>query len=434
MKKTLLIFIAVFIGFSLWADDEDNSVNYAENNPKNETVYSWELEEKFEEKQPFRMKDRVFEIGLVNISVGVANDFLTARGILQKNAVIDLDELARGFRASLSFDYSPFNIKFNWKNKWGFGLANTHVEASGNTEISGNLLGLKNADKDKFGVGAAVFVDVGFPGFFHIKKFKIKARPAWYTPLAYAEPDFSYTNKEVTNPDGSTGTILELTYDMRIYTPFSLKDIVDEGSFDGKFSPGFLGFDLSGGVEYPLFTWLDLGVDIKNIPLVPAKLQYYMQMRGSLFVDTSKINFNDILDGKELPDDAYNIPDDFDFVYGSGKKYILRPFKMVFFADYHPFDTRVLSLIPSLGFAVNPLYVKPGSVEGGLKLRCDLANIFIPTIGIVYEDRLWKNGIDLVLNLRALEFDFGLVFQSQNFVKSWQGGGFGVNWGMKIGW
>jgi hypothetical protein len=49
-------------------------------------------------------------------------------------------------------------------------------------------------------------------------------------------------------------------------------------------------------------------------------------------------------------------------------------------------------------------------------------------------DHKWKNSIDYTLNLRLVQFDMGIIFQSQEFVKSWQGDGFGFNFGLKLGW
>jgi hypothetical protein len=108
---------------------------------------------------------------------------------------------------------------------------------------------------------------------------------------------------------------------------------------------------------------------------------------------------------------------------------------MLFYAKYQPFEaTPWFSLIPSLGFSLNPLFAQLGSVEGGLSARINLSNLFIATIGINYNDRRWKNSIDLILNLRAFELDFGISFQSFDFAKSFQGAGFGVAIGLKFGW
>ena len=107
---------------------------------------------------------------------------------------------------------------------------------------------------------------------------------------------------------------------------------------------------------------------------------------------------------------------------------------MLIWADWHPFGSAPISFIPTLGFAINPLYEKSFSLETGLKTRLDLGNIFITTFGIGYHDRLWINSVDFILNFRAFEFNFGMDMRSPSFVKSWTGGGVGVNVGFKFGW
>jgi hypothetical protein len=86
------------------------------------------------------------------------------------------------------------------------------------------------------------------------------------------------------------------------------------------------------------------------------------------------------------------------------------------------------------GFAISPIYNKPFSAEAGIKARIDLFNLLIFTAGTGYHDRLWKNGFDLALNCRAVEFNFGAALCSPSFAKSWSGGGFSINTGLKFGW
>ncbi len=107
---------------------------------------------------------------------------------------------------------------------------------------------------------------------------------------------------------------------------------------------------------------------------------------------------------------------------------------MLFYAAYRPFEGQVFAIIPSLGFSINRLYTQPAAVEGGLSFRWDIANIFIPSLGMHYNDRKWKNSLDFALNLRAFQLDFGVSFQSTDFVKSFLGAGLGVNFGLKLGW
>jgi hypothetical protein len=328
-----------------------------------------------------------------------------------------MDKLANGLRADMKLDIRPLYFSVNHKDEWGFGLDIGRITAFGNLDVSGNVLGFKKTDgeNDKFGVGAAAFVEVGVPVFFHINKlngFKVKIRPAGYVPVIYLEPDFNYSHTE---------SRIELGFAFQLYAPMSL-DPDSDGSLD--FS---LGFDFSAGVEYPLLSRLDLGVDFINIPLVPGSLSQYMRMKDGMAFDSNEIGSGsdpgDVLEmGSTEP------------VYGAEKKTILRPFKTVFYANYRPLDKEIITIIPRIGFAINPLYAKPASLEAGADARFDLNNMLIGTLGINYGDRVWKNSLDFAFNLRAFEFDIGVSMQSPDFVKSWQLAGLGINLGFKFGW
>jgi hypothetical protein len=329
--------------------------------------------------------------------------------------VLDLDNLKTGLRLDMGAKVSPLYFNFNRNNNWGFGLF-VNAEAAGNADISGNMLTLREADNDKFGMGAAVFAEGGVHTFFHIKKFKVKVRPAGFYPLFFIEPDMSYTYQE-SNEANSYNTKANFTYNMLIYSAFSNETYNELDALPG--------FDLSAGVEYPLLSFLDLGMDVIHIPLVPANMKNYIQTTGLVGVETDNIFDADI---------ANLLSTKADVSYGTGSKDVFRPFKTLLYADYRPFNTRLFSLLPSVGFAYSPLYVEPFSMEGGVKLRMDLSNLFITTLGVNYEDRLWKNGIDISLNFRAFDFDLGLALQSEDFLQSWTVGGLAASLGFKFGW
>jgi len=198
-----------------------------------------------------------------------------------------------------------------------------------------------------------------------------------------------------------------------------------------------LGIDFSVGAEYELFSWLDVGVNIINIPFIPSKLGHTMVLNDKVGVDTSNIGWEALLDGNFDPNDIiypkeWDLDDQIKYIEGSEK--VRRPFKMVFHANYYPLDTRLLTVIPIIGFSINPLYVRKASPEMGGRVRLDLANMFIVTTGITYEEHMWKNGIDFIFNCRAFEFDLGIITQSQHFGRSWQGAGLRVSTGVKFGW
>jgi len=400
MKKIILILIICFLAspLHLFADDEK------------------------EESSPFRMKDRTIEIGLANISFGFANDFLTTSQILQDKVVINLRELDKGFRFNLDLDVTPFYFSYNNNNDWGFGLA-VGTDVAGAFDFSGNMLSFSEGKKEKSDVSAAVFIDVKASSFFPILNFKTKANLSVFYPAIYVEPNISYS---LANPKNGASEI-DLLYQIKVFTPMSM---ADGASSSLTSAPGV---DIHLGVEYPLSEVLGLnqiipfldfivGVDLINIPIVPSSMKDYMEISGRIN-SNGPIKIDDFEDYMEINEDEYY----------SKKTNITRPFKMLAWADWKPFPSIPVSFIPTIGFAINPMYSEPGSMEGGIKARFDLANIFIATLGTGYHDRLWKNSIDLALNLRVFELNLGVDFRSQDFAKSWTGGGFGLKFGLKFG-
>ena len=393
-----------------------------------------------EERTPFRMKDRCFELALLDTQVGISNDFIVAKDIFNKERTIsiDLDEFVKGVRLDAGVDISPVSLSINWKDKWGFGFDFAHVNVTGNVDLSDKLLRLLMTDEDKFGLGGSAFVDVGIPVFFHVKKFKITFRSAGFFPVVYSKSDFTYIFKNI----DTSGTLLELQYNILVNLPIPFEELQDPVESLKTLDANILGYDFSVGAEFPLFPWLDLGLDVKNIPFIPSTPKYFMRMEDKVTVDTSKINYNDLARGKTKFEELVGsgeeypirVPESFDPVYGTGDYNVLRPFKMRASANFHPSGSKMLSVIPQVGFAIDPVFVQPFSIEGGVKARLDLANMFVTTIGIIYEDRVWKNSVDFVVfNFRALEFDLGVSVQSSKLLKSWEGAGVGVNVAAKLG-
>jgi hypothetical protein len=434
-----------------------------------------------QEKKKFRVKNRMVELSIANTTVGFANNFVAVSdavkdpvyllknindivdepGLVWKDPIdINLDNFFDGFNLQFGAAIKPIAINFNWKDRWGFGLDIAHVDISGNLSLSGNLVTVSEADEDKFGVGGAVFVDTAVPVFFHYGDFKIKWRPAVYVPVIYTEPKITYTYTNVTKQIGNEtveGTRYEISYDMKIYSLVSMEgtdgglDAITKGLSDNaqNIPKNNMGWDFGLNVEYPWSDNLDIGVDMVNIPVpfAAARLYHYMHLNSAVWVDTSELDITDLIevdedgnmkdiDLEDLRGTVYDYPDEFtpEYKYNADGKKIYRPFAMVLYANYRPFDSRFLSLIPSFGFSVNYLYPQPAAVEGGLSARFDTANMFITVLGIHYNDRRWVNSVDFIMNLRAVEFDLGISFQSQNFARSWQGAGLGINLGLKFGW
>jgi len=376
----------------------------------------------------FQMEDRFFEIGF-NGGFSFSNDFLSAKEIFQEKFVLDLDKLEDGFRMNLGAGVTPFYFNFRSKKGWGFGLS-TRAEALGIFSLSGEMLTFKETGSEKDGnseISGAVFAEAGIPAYFTYKKFKIKFKPALYYPILYATSDIRYT---YTN--SSAGTVLNVGYDVSVYTIVSMNDNNSSGLTS---TPGV---DFYAGVEYPLSQELglkdkfflldfDVGLDITGIPIVASTMNDYMKMSGSIGSNEPVKLFGE----NSNTDSFVNFQD---AEYKSEKKRVYRPFKTLARLDWRPLGHQLLTVTPSLGFAISPIYNKPFSMEAGIKARVDVFNIFIFTAGIGYHDRLWKNGFDLALNCRAIEFNFGAALCSPSFTKSWNGSGFSLNTGLKFGW
>jgi len=379
------------------------------------------------DKSGFRIKDRSIEFGL-NAQVGFTNDFLAASDFSKKIFVLDLDKIEKGIKLNLDADISPLYFNFNYKNKWGLGLS-INADAYGIIGLSGKMLSLSQTVNEKSDISAALFADAGIPAFFHLKKFKIKLRPALYFPVFYTVSDVSYTFTS----EEDKGTELYLSYEVNVFSAFSMK------KYNGiTASPGV---DFQLGLEYPLSSALglkdkfflldfDIGLDIINIPLMSSSMSDYMKISGKagtkepiIFGGKDDFDMGDLLD----------INSD-DTTYGKKELKVRRPFKMLAWTDWRPLGIQLLTVTPEIGFAINPLYIKSFSMEAGIKTRLDIFNLFRATFGVGFYDRLWKNSLDLALNLRAFELDIGADLRSQSFAKSWTGSGFGVNLGLKFGW
>ena len=429
MKKLFIFLLAILCILPAWAETE--IAGYIDEN-----IGLYHVEDT---RTPVRLKNRGFEIALLSTvessqNLSVSNSFFTGMDLLQKTAVIDFRDLDKGLQAELGVNLTIAAININWKDKWGFGFDLGNITAYANIDIPKKLLQFQQTKKEYFGVGGAAYFDIGLPIFFHILKLKMKLRPAAYIPIAYAEPNISYTFTEKGN-----GLYMGLAYDLYVYSVLDMENILGSDSFDfmallGLLNTTTIGFDFNIGFEFPVIPQLDVGVNILNIPVKPSQIKHYMRLTGEAYVDTSKIDIMEMMNGGEMPDDIYSFPDNFDIVYGTSEKSVIRPIKFIVHTNYRPFKHPMLTLIPNVGMSLNSMYAEPVSLEAGLKLRLDFANMFVTTFGINYEDRVWKNTMLLTLNLRIFQIDVGIGIGSQDFKKSFRIAGASANIGFKFGW
>ena len=376
---------------------------------------------------PVNIKNRIFELGFLNINLGLSSDLLGfANGhlslgdIFQKTIVLDIDNFSNGLRINFGADIVPvyFNINLG---SWGIGIS-TNLEAVGNLNLSGKFLTFSRAINDKSDASGALFASAEVNTFFNVKKLKVKVKPSLFYTIAYLKPNISYTF------DPDSGNIFKFEYDMQIYTAFPVQDAANLLNNLGVLpTPGI---DISFGAEYTLAKDFDVGLELINIPVIPAVLKSYMQFSGSIGGD----NPIDIL-GSGM-DDLFSTFDNIsgDPSYGTGRQETVRPFRMSAWVNWRVLGTPFFTLTPMIGFSITQFYIKKFTMEFGVDARFSWANLFIITAGINYIDRVWRNSVNFALNLRLFEFNIGLDMRSHDFIQSWLGGGFGINMGFMVGW
>jgi hypothetical protein len=374
---------------------------------------------------------RLVEVGF-DAGASFANSYLTMKDILRETITLDLsrmaDDLYKGFGVLFDAHGKAF-INVNLGASWGFGLF-AGVDAMGQFKIPQSMIellsrgnDLNKSYSDDLGLGAASFLETGFWTSLKFRRIKFTVQPAYYVPLAYmGKPSVDYSFR--TGDDGSIS--MSGTYKAELYTPFSLDDTgdLDIGSILSKG-----GVDISLRGEYPLSHNLILGGTITHIPFFPAQISDKYSMTGNFdFTGKDIESIIDIINGdEEAPEFITNAE------AGTGNKIVFRPLKVGADVVYRPFRRRLFSVKPELALVFNSIYNIPFYADLGLTGELNLGDIFILGIGTHFEDLVWKHRANLVLNFRVIEVGVGISSQSQQFLKSFQAAGLGVDLGFRMG-
>jgi hypothetical protein len=102
-------------------------------------------------------------------------------------------------------------------------------------------------------------------------------------------------------------------------------------------------------------------------------------------------------------------------------------------AVYRPFNIRLLTIRPDFALVFNSVYDTPLFLDFGISGEMNLGDLLILSAGTHLEDLVWKERAGLILNLRVFEITAGITTQSQQFLRSFQGAGFAVDLGVRLG-
>jgi hypothetical protein len=383
---------------------------------------------------------RFFEAGL-DAGASFANSYLRTGDIFAETIALDVSKMAEELGDGLGVFAAARGAVFvniNPGARWGFGLF-AGLESLGQFKIPQSMVRLLaegyQPDKtysDTLGLGAAVFAEAGFWASAKIRRIKFTVRPAYFLPLVYAnKPKVNYSFAIKDN-----GAVeMKVKYDIEILTPLPLEGV--EGFDDFGSVPGNInvmdmldkgGVDLSLRAEYPLRRNLMVGGFLSHIPLVPSRLSDRYSMTDDFTIEKS---LGDILINNDFDIKLPNIDPKVDTAHQTR---VSRPFKIGFDAVYRPFAIKLITIKPMAALVFNSIYDAPFYLDFGIAGELNLANLLVIGAGTRFEDLVWKQRAGLSLNFRILELILGITTQSQQFLRSFQGAGFAVDLGVRVGY
>jgi hypothetical protein len=380
---------------------------------------------------------RFVEIGL-DTGLSFANSYLRTRDVFTENIVLDIskmsDELNKGLGFFMDARGGAF-INFNLGALWGFGFF-AKLDSLGQVKIPQSVVRLLSKGyqtdrtySDKLGLGAAAFAEAGLWASAKIRRIKFTIRPAFYVPLIYiSRPRMNYNFQF--KDDGAIE--MKGTYDIEMFSSLPLAGVEgfdDLGSVANNLDIADMlgkgGVDFVLRAEYPLRHNFVIGGSLGHIPVVPAQLTDKYSIKGDVDV---KVDLGQILN------DEIDIKDPtLEQSSGTDHQAVFRPFKISFDAVYRPFYLRLITIRPMAALVFNSIYDTPIYMDFGVTGELNLGDIFTLSIGSHLEDLVWKERFGFSLNLRVLELLVGITTQSQQFLRSFQGAGFGVDLGIRLG-
>ena len=399
----------------------------------------------FAELYPAR---RYVEVG-VSANVTAAQNVMPLTDIFKKHLVIDLKKVYSemgndGASAGVSTN-EEFYIDCNFMT---FSLG-AHVSSSFdmNMNISKDLFkALDGIVPGTVYSGEANFWAQSFAAFsapikFNVDKWKIKITPSYFVPLFYI-PSTTVKGYAVNGLDGSVTAVAAAP--IEFYTISEFKGLIKDGEFStdfvdkmeaGYFTSGLAtsgGIDLSASVEYPLLEKLDVGGYI-SMPILPGRLKHKVTAVATLTARVDSL-MQMIVDEKE-GDTSAKISD---AAYSSANYCVSRPLRLGAECAWRPIG-KWLTLRGLLGFGLrNPFGndVSARSFYPEYRLSADLVALGMLglTLSTEYRNKIFAHGLGIMLNFRAVEFDFSAALCSSSFVQSFKGEGASAGVGVKFGW
>lgn len=367
---------------------------------------------------------RFFEIK-AGTELGVSNNLFTVNELLKKDLIIDLPQLAA------DCPDNGFNIRAGAKPTWemNFNIVNVHVGLSAGVELfesmsvgkdlfdflgNGNSVGDVlnfNLDNDA-DVFAFSQLDIGIK----FGKLKVDVQPAVFLPIMSMRGGGAKATV-VNGIDGSLDISMDMNMDVYSITELSVTDngfSFDTDKLISALSKGF-GFDFGLGLSWDLTKSFTVGLT-SRIPIVPGTLGYKSNIQGGM---DYKLKVSDF-ENPEKTERERTVTNE------NATLTIHRPLKVNIYADKALLGT-LFNARAGVGFGIRRPFCSDALFypEYYLGIEFNLINAFKLKVSTEYRDQTFIHQLGTTINLRLVQFDFGISTQSSNFIKSMEVAGLG---------
>ncbi len=367
---------------------------------------------------------RFFEIK-AGTELGVSNNLFTVNELLKKDLIIDLPQLAA------DCPDNGFNIRAGAKPTWemNFNIVNVHVGLSAGVELfesmsvgkdlfdflgNGNSVGDVlnfNLDNDA-DVFAFSQLDIGIK----FGKLKVEVQPAVFLPIMSMRGGGAKATV-VNGIDGSLDISMDMNMDVYSITELSVTDngfSFDTDKLISALSKGF-GFDFGLGLSWDLTKSFTVGLT-SRIPIVPGTLGYKSNIQGGM---DYKLKVSDF-ENPEKTERERTVTNE------NATLTIHRPLKVNIYADKALLGT-LFNARAGVGFGIRRPFCSDALFypEYYLGIEFNLINAFKLKVSTEYRDQTFIHQLGTTINLRLVQFDFGISTQSSNFIKSMEVAGLG---------
>ncbi|BDC94540.1 hypothetical protein [Treponema bryantii] len=367
---------------------------------------------------------RFFEIK-AGTELGASNNLFTVNELLQKDLIIDLPQLA---------DECPdngFNIRAGAKPIWemNFNIVNVHVGLSAGLELYESM----SVGKDLFdflGNGNSVGDVITFSldndadvfAFSHLDigikfgRLKVEVQPAVFIPVVSMRGGGAKATV-VNGSDGSLDVSMDMNMDVYSFTGLSIEDNkinFDIGKISAALTKGF-GFDFGLGLSWDLTKSFTVGLT-SRIPIVPGTLGYKSNIQWGMDYSVKVSDY----ENPEKTEREKTVTNEYTTLT------IHRPLKVNIYADKDLLGT-LFNARAGVGFGIRRPFTSDAIFypEYYLGIGLNLINAFKLNVSTEYKDQVFIHQLGTTINLRLVQFDFGISTQSPNFIKSMEVAGLG---------